>query len=415
MAAACSGKAEQCEKQQVSAEWRNMDKKHNLVILDSDYDYVRSIEPEIIRRYADKVDVQIITDEAFMDIWFQEKREIDVLIIDQNHYGDYLKEHVIRQTFLMIPEIDIEQKTPRNVSVMVKYLPENELFEAVNDAFARIDLEAVDPDHKPQHETRVVAVYSPIGGCGKSLICIGLARKLRMLDQKVLLIGCDDVQSFSVFGDLDLHADAYLAEELRDPGENTYWTILQNLAGGDVTYLKSFDRAPHALGVGRTQWKSFVRLMKEKGDFDYLILDIGCRVDEAGTALMNQADEIVLVTEPNLMATRKVQRIAGDSDILPNKKCFLVSNEYHTDGMRFSEDAVYDHLSAYTGWMDALEDPVFYRLALGISDTNEGRRQTTEAKQVTTQDDEPQSTGETETQTVESIPSDNTENASDYF
>ena len=392
-----------------------MDKKHNLVILDSDYDYVRSIEPEIIRRYADKVDVQIITDEAFMDIWFQEKREIDVLIIDQNHYGDYLKEHVIRQTFLMIPEIDIEQKTPRNVSVMVKYLPENELFEAVNDAFARIDLEAVDPDHKPQHETRVVAVYSPIGGCGKSLICIGLARKLRMLDQKVLLIGCDDVQSFSVFGDLDLHADAYLAEELRDPGENTYWTILQNLAGGDVTYLKSFDRAPHALGVGRTQWKSFVRLMKEKGDFDYLILDIGCRVDEAGTALMNQADEIVLVTEPNLMATRKVQRIAGDPDILPNKKCFLVSNEYHTDGMRFSEDAVYDHLSAYTGWMDALEDPVFYRLALGISDTNEGRRQTTEAKQVTTQDDEPQSTGETETQTVESIPSDNTENASDYF
>lgn len=392
-----------------------MDKKHNLVILDSDYDYVRSIEPEIIRRYADKVDVQIITDEAFMDVWFQEKREIDVLIIDQNHYGDYLKEHVIRQTFLMIPEIDIEQKAPRNVSVMVKYLPENELFEAVNDAFARIDLEAVDPDHKPQHETRVVAVYSPIGGCGKSLICIGLARKLRMLDQKVLLIGCDDVQSFSVFGDLDLHADAYLAEELRDPGENTYWTILQNLAGGDVTYLKSFDRAPHALGVGRTQWKSFVRLMKEKGDFDYLILDIGCRVDEAGTALMNQADEIVLVTEPNLMATRKVQRIAGDPDILPNKKCFLVSNEYHTDGMRFSEDAVYDHLSAYTGWMDALEDPVFYRLALGISDTNEGRRQTTEAKQVTTQDDEPQSAGETEIQTVESIPFDNTENASDYF
>ena len=352
-----------------------MNKKHNLVIVDSDYDYVRSIEPEIIRRYAEKVDVQIITDEAFMDVWFSEKREIDVLIIDKNHYGDYLNQHDIHQIFLMIPEIDIEQKVPRSVRVMVKYLPEGELFEAVNDAFARIDLAAVAPDRKPQHETRVVAVYSPIGGCGKSLISIGLSRKLRMLDQKVLLIGCDDVQSFSVFGDLDLHADADLAEELRDPGENTYWTILQNLAGGDVTYLKSFDRAPHALGVGRTQWKSFVRLMKEKGDFDYLILDIGSRVDEAGTSLMNQADEIVLVTEPNLMATRKVQRIAGDPDILPNKKCFLVSNEYHTDGMRFSEDAVFDHLCAYAGWMDALEDPVFYRLALGISDTNDGKVQ----------------------------------------
>ena len=165
-----------------------MNNKHNLVIVDSDYDYVRTIEPEIFRRYADRVDVQIITDESYLDKWFAEKREIDVLIIDQNHYGDYLAEHVIHQTFLMIPEIDIEQKAPRNVSVLVKYLPENDLFEAVNDAFARIDLEAVDPFHKPQHDTRVVAVYSPIGGCGKSLICIGLARKLRMLDQKVLLI-----------------------------------------------------------------------------------------------------------------------------------------------------------------------------------------------------------------------------------
>ena len=356
-----------------------MEFKHNLVVVDSDYEYVRSIEEGIIRRYADKVDVRIITDEAYMETWFEEKREIDVLIVDQNHYGAYLNEHAIQQTFLMIPEIDIEQSLPRNVSVMVKYLPETELFEAVNDAFARIDLQSVDPDGASRHETRVVAVYSPIGGCGKSLVSIGLARKLRMLEQKVLLIGCDDVQSFSVFGDLDLHADVHLAEQLRDPGEDTYWTILQNLAAGEVTYLKSFDRAPHALGVGRTQWKSFVRLMKEKGDFDYLILDIGSRVDEAGRELMNQADEIVLITEPNLMATKKVQRIAGDPDILPQKKCFLISNNYHMDGKRFSEDALFDQLSAYTNWVNALEDPMFYRLALGITDVNEKRNQIADA------------------------------------
>ena len=348
-----------------------MEERHSLVIIDTDYEYVRTIEEGVIRRYADKVDVRIITDEACIERYFEEHRSIDVLIIDQNNYGDYLKEHDIRQTFLMLPEIQIDRKVPRNVSVMVKYLPESEMFQAVSDAFARIDLEAVDPESKPKHETRVVAVYSPIGGCGKSLISIGLTRKLKMLDQKVLLIGCDDVQSFSVFGDMDLYADPQLAEELRDPGEDTYWAILQNLAAGEVTYLKPFDRAPHALGVGRTQWRAFVALMKEKGDFDYLILDIGSRVDEAGRELMNKADEIVMVTEPNLMATKKVQRIAGDAEILPQKKCFLISNKYHGDGLRFAEDAVFDQLSAYTNWVLALEDPMFYRLALGITDANE--------------------------------------------
>ncbi|MBR2188927.1 MAG: AAA family ATPase [Eubacterium sp.] len=351
-----------------------MENRHSLVIIDSDYEYVRSIEPEIIRKYAEKVDVQIITDEAYIEKYFSEPRAIDVLIIDEHNYGEYLKNHEIHQTFLMLPEIDIERSVPRNVSVLVKYLPESDLYQTISDAFARIDLEAVVPeDQAAQHETRVVAVYSPIGGCGKSLISIGLARKLKMLDQKVLLIGCDDVQSFSVFGDMDLYADPQLAEELCDPDEDTYWMVLQNLAVGEVTYLKPFDRAPHAMGVGRTQWRAFVTMMKEKGDFDYLILDIGSRVDEAGRELMNKADEIVLITEPNLMATKKVQRIAGDTEMLPQKKCFLISNEYHGDGMRFAEDAVFDQLAAYRNWVLALEDPMFYRLALGITDANEKR------------------------------------------
>ena len=135
-----------------------------------------------------------------------------------------------------------------------------------------------------------------------------------------------------------------------------------------MTYLKPFRRVPHALGVGRTQWRSFVTLMREKKDFDYIILDIGARVDEAGRELMEKADAIILVTEPNLLATRKMQRIAGDADMLPAKKCFVVSNNYHTDGLRFAEDAVFDELMPYPNFRQALEDPMFYRLALRLQE-----------------------------------------------
>ena len=113
-----------------------MNKKHNLVIIDTDYEYVKSIEEDLIRRYADSVDVQILTDQSYIDEFFSVKREIDVLLVDQNNYGEYLSEHAIRQTFLMIPEIAIGQTIPANVRPMVKYLPKEEVFRAISDTFA---------------------------------------------------------------------------------------------------------------------------------------------------------------------------------------------------------------------------------------------------------------------------------------
>lgn len=345
-----------------------MKNRHNLVIIDTDYEYVKSIEEDLIRRYADSVDVQILTDQTYIDQYFSERREIDILIADQNNYGSYLSNHAIRQTFLMIPEITIDMEIPVNVRPMVKYLPEEELFRAISDTFARFDSEGnLDPGRE-RRTTRVIAVFSPIGGCGKSLVSIGLARKLTKLDKKVLLVGCDDVQSFAAYYDVKDFAENRLATKLREPDEDTYWIVMQNIASNEFHYLKPFSRVPHALGVGRRQWGPFITLMREKKDYDFLVLDIGSRVDEASRELMDRADVIVLVTEPNVMATRKMLRISGDADMLPAKMCYIVSNQYHSDGMRFSEDAIFDQLNAYVNWKDALEDPVFYRLALKISE-----------------------------------------------
>lgn len=345
-----------------------MGNRHNLVIIDTDSEYVKGIEEDVIRNYAERVDVQILTDQSYIDAYFSEKRDIDVLIVDENNYGPYLSEHNIRQTFLMLSEIAIDREVPANVRPMVKFLPREEVFRAINDTFAHFDLEgSLDPGRE-NRVTRVIGVYSPIGGCGKSLISIGLSRKLYRLDQRVLLVGCDDVQSFEAFYDMKDFAEDRLAKKLIEQDEETYWLIMQNTGSDGFHYLKPFSRVPHALGVGRTQWRPFLTLMREKKDYDYIVLDIGSRVDEASRALMDRVDVIVLVTEPNLIATRKMLRISGDTDMLPAKQCFIISNQYHSDGLRFSEDAIFDSLTAYSDWRDALDDPMFYRLALSITE-----------------------------------------------
>lgn len=346
-----------------------MDHKHTLVFLDTAKEFIGRYEEELIKRYADRVDIHIITDNEFAEDYFNTMESIDLLILPEADYHDSLQGKKLRRILLLKNEIDEEESDlPRNVKVMLNFLPPEEIFEEITDFFARLDLEMTAPEEKEGKGTKVIAVYSPIGGCGKSLMAIGLARKLKRLDQKVLLVGCDDLQSFEVFMEDNDYADDGLAEALREPNEDTYWTILQNIGYDEFSYLKPFRRVPHAVGVGRTQMRSFVNLMREKGDFDILILDVGTRVDEAGVGLMERADEIVLITEPTIAAMRKMARIAGDDAMLPQKKCILVSNQYHSDGLRYSEDAIFDSLPAYVSWQDAVEDPIFYRLALCLQD-----------------------------------------------
>ena len=67
-----------------------MEEQLKLVILDSDYEYLKPLEEALIRRFSDQVQIQIITDPAYADVFFHTTRSIDVLVVDEHFYGPYL-------------------------------------------------------------------------------------------------------------------------------------------------------------------------------------------------------------------------------------------------------------------------------------------------------------------------------------
>ena len=66
-----------------------MGKKLKLVILDSDYEYLRPMEEELIRRFSGRTQMQIITDPAYAKVFFHTPRNIDLLVADAHFYGEY--------------------------------------------------------------------------------------------------------------------------------------------------------------------------------------------------------------------------------------------------------------------------------------------------------------------------------------
>ena len=89
--------------------------------------------------------------------------------------------------------------------------------------------------------------------------------------------------------------------------------------------------------------------------------------EQQAQPLMTKIDYLILLTETNQIANRKMQKLLGDPDFLPKCECFLVANEYRTDGMRIASESVFGVISPYANWEEAVEDPVFYQIALKVT------------------------------------------------
>lgn len=350
--------------------------KLHLVIADDDQEMIRNIEEEFVRTFSDRAELHFITDPVYMGAFFRNDPEVDVLIVSQSMYGDFLQDKKIRHLFLVIPEIGVETDLPEGSTVIVKCMPKEEILPKIEAALEeQVPEEEDGVSPAPEREPQVVGVFSPVGGCGKSMTALAIARKLKKLDQKVLVIGCDPMQSISAFLPQNRHADEELAELLRTPGEDTYWQILQSIEVDEISYLLPFEKALPFLQIGMKEWKALVDVLKEKKDFDFLILDLGSVFSPQMTEILNDARALVLITEPGEIANRKVQKLLGNADMLPKCECMMIANEYHADAQHGGTGGLFGRIAPYTSWAEAIEDPLFYRIALELLDKDEPKPQ----------------------------------------
>lgn len=162
---------------------------------------------------------------------------------------------------------------------------------------------------------RLVPVYSPKGGVGCTTIATNLAVALASRGLSVALIDLD-LQFGDVGSVLDLKSANSIVDILGQPEltddlvDDTFVTHVSGvralLAPDNLSLVESVDPADVvALLRGLT------------ARFDYVICDLWSSLEELSMQTMKAADQVVLVTTPELPALRNLQRvIAGTQERL---------------------------------------------------------------------------------------------------
>ena len=184
---------------------------------------------------------------------------------------------------------------------------------------------------EPGNQTRakVIGVYSPIGGAGKTTVALALAGKLKMIGNTVLFLSTEQFDSSSCINKREEAGIISLVEAINCEGIN-FKIKLEAICRkglGEMDCLSGFFRLVDYEAVTGDEISRVLEATKKYSDYQYVVIDMDSNLDAINKAVFDTADQIILVEKPGETANYKMQLFVEQAAVQESRnKIFRIHN-----------------------------------------------------------------------------------------
>ena len=203
--------------------------------------------------------------------------------------------------------------------------------------------------------TKVILVYSPVGGSGKTALSLGISGIISKYRKKVLYISTETLQSFRWM----LKCDGYLSRSFERSLINKDFDIVDKFRScvktGIFSYLPPVQQAVPIAGISLDSYIHLINKIKEAKLYDYVVIDSSSELDTGKCLLMNAADKVVIVANQDEMAVMKIDALLDNIDCSDNNKFLFICNKYRkTEENHLMDNTMKNRciVKQYVGYMD---------------------------------------------------------------
>jgi pilus assembly protein CpaE len=184
---------------------------------------------------------------------------------------------------------------------------------------------------------RVVSFFGAKGGVGTTMLAVHLAMHLvRQHGKKTLLIDhkqqLGHVALYLGLRDTQYHFDELLRNADRLDAELLNGFIIRHRSGLDVIASPEMSSGPHEAKVDQVeQVMDFLRR-----EYDYVLIDSSAALQNSKASIIDQSDEIYIVSTPDVAALRDLARLVENlslSDSATSKLRVVVNRSTATDSV----------------------------------------------------------------------------------
>ena len=155
--------------------------------------------------------------------------------------------------------------------------------------------------HPDYHETKVLCMLNNKGGCGKTSMCSGIATSMAELGLRVLIIDGDGQRNLSASFDMPRSEKNFGAAVLAEQDLNGYIqpTPYENIdiIVADVS-MGTLDTALHTKISPENIVRSSLRLVIERGYYDYMLIDTIPNLSLLNFNIVNASNFVLIPAQP---------------------------------------------------------------------------------------------------------------------
>lgn len=276
----------------------------SMAIVDSDKDYTSRLS-EALQQYTD-LSISIFTSlQTFQETIARER--FDILLFDPDVSEEYLPLSSVKLAVCLYSD---ECKNTARYTECVKTLKYQRVSNIYRDVLREYANKAGGSfGFDSQQNTKLIGVYSPIGGAGKTTFALAFTGKLKSLGNSVLYASTEQLESASAVNDHSENGMAILIEDLSNENVNfkVKLTAISKRGMDDMEYLEGFTRLVDYEAVTAAEVKEVFERIKKESDYQYIVIDMDSNLDAVNRTIFEMADQIVLVERPGELPMRKME------------------------------------------------------------------------------------------------------------
>jgi len=304
-------------------------KRLKLIIADTDETYVESIAEYMMLNYSQKIQVSSFTDkQCLIEYLSDEGNKIDVLLIESSMYSDEIPTENTANVILLVAEKS--DSDAGDFYTISKFQQGDKILSDIFNIFAQKD-DNGDVSIAGEKKTKLVAVYSPIGGAGKTTVATSCAIQCAQKGLGVFYLNLEDFQSTPLFcdckGDNNLSNILYY---LKDNSKNLQMRI-EGLKLYDSEYNLHYFCPPESLldlqDSKPEELKTLLDEFRSMGQYDIVFVDMSSSFDDRNIAVLDACDEILLVLPQDAVSDIKIELFSNEMHILKERKGLDLSDK----------------------------------------------------------------------------------------
>lgn len=268
----------------------------NLIIADVDEAYAKGLSEYIGSHHSSAFSISCFTKvDAFHEI-MKRKPPAEVLMVSPEFYEisagcDYIR---LR---LLLSDGSLKQEY-LDFQIIDKFNTGEKLLSEILHLYSIVEpVKAKLPDqNKP---VRIISVYSPAGGAGKTTIAASMAIQGSDKGKRMFYLNLEPVQSTGAFFDTNSTRNlSYVFYYLKDKNNN-FPMKLEGIKVRDAgTGVDCFSPPENLFEYGEIEADDLEKLIngiKGMGSYDFIIIDMSCAFDRKSQRVFTLCDHIVLV------------------------------------------------------------------------------------------------------------------------